>query len=552
LLLVPASAPALAQVASTPSLAQLSATFEQSFARKDFAAAEAAMRKITALQPANVAAKYNLALTIAAQGAAQTNQAQTNQAQTNEAQTNEAAKLIVEAIHAGFSDARRILRDPLLASVRTDDALQSLLQSWASVQAQQRDTLLAKAREDFPSCTHSLSLPELRIELLTSLPEDEAGLLAFELAKVHAFITNHALPTDDELGITAILAAAAEAEPEQASNHAALWSPPWSVVIVPAKEDYDRWLRELLAPEGASATAPAPQRTFTQASVGGLYDHASKRLVAIDAGPSLRHEFAHVLHQRLAERIGQTHPVWLLEGLATLVEDLDPASPNVEDPASWLPATSWRTNAARRMSIAGVLPSQRTLSGMPPQQFSGPRALAHYAGTRSAFLWLHRQGLLRPLLRTFITSKDHGIAIDPTGFAALLHAVSQADPAIASERDLDRTLLAFAKSLLSVPEETRKGSPSLGVTVEMRQGSGLVVVGVPQPLPRANARPTTLREGDIIIRVNHHTTRDIAELLRVLPLASEGLLDLPRPELSVTVRRDDRLVTLAVPVARAQ
>jgi hypothetical protein len=527
---------AFTQVASSPTLAQLSASFEQAFARKDFAAAEASMRSIVQLQPANVGARYNLALAIAASDDAQ--------------RVPEAASLIASAIEDGFSDARRILRDSTLASVREHPDVAALLSDWASVHERQRTTLVRRAQEDFASATHRLTLSELRIELLTNLPEDEAGLIASELAKVHAFVTAHALPSDAELGIDAILAAAREANPQQATNNDALWAPPWSVVIIPAKPDFDRWLQALLSP--ASQPAPTAPRSLSSSAVGGLYDHASKRLVAIDAGPTLRHEFAHVLHQRLCERIGQVHPVWMLEGLATLVEDMDPLAGNPEDPASWMPTTSWRTNAARRMAIAGVLPPLGSLARMPPEQFSGSRALAHYAGIRSAFVWLHEQGLLRALLREFITSKQHGIGIESTGWKAMQHVATLAQPALASDDALERALRDAARARRTVPEETRPGSPTLGVVVEMRQGVGLVVVQVPAPTLRGPP-PTTLREGDVIVRVKHFTTRDISELLRVLPLATEGLLDRETSaEVSVIVRRDEALKVLSVPVSRAK
>jgi hypothetical protein len=500
-------------------LADLDAAFEKAFAAKQFAEAEAAMRQLTELQPGNIAMRYNLALTIAAQSTA---------ANDRDA---EAATLIVRAIDDGFSDARRILRDPMLERVREHAQLRAMLQDWAKVQETQREALLAAAQQEFPSCTHRVTLEELRIELITHLPQDEAGLIAGELAKVHEFVTRHALPSNEQLGIDRLIERDSATNP----NAAALWSDPWSIIIIPDAQDYKGWTNRMFG--GANPNLGAA------GAIGGLYDHASKRLVAIDAGSTLRHEFAHVLHQRLCERVGQTHPVWMLEGLATLVEDMDPRAND-----EFFPAASWRSNSAFRMAGTRVLPTAKSLSAMPPQVFGGPRALMHYAAVRNIFFFAHEKGLLSEWFENYMKSRETGIAHDPSGFASLL-AVAKAAPLqemVTSEQDLEKAIRSFARSQKSVPEETLPGSPSMGVVVESTQGVGLVVVDVPARLP------TTLRRGDVIIKVGAHSVRDIAELLRVLPLTTQGLLDLPDARISVIVRRGGELVSLEVPVRRAK
>ena len=52
--------------------------------------------------------------------------------------------------------------------------------------------------------------------------------------------------------------------------------------------------------------------------VGGHYDDATRTILVKRPGPELRHEFTHALHAADQHALGQEHPVWLSEGLATL------------------------------------------------------------------------------------------------------------------------------------------------------------------------------------------------------------------------------------------
>jgi hypothetical protein len=416
--------------------------------------------------------------------------------------------------------------------VREQPVVQTKLRNWQAVHQQQRTQLLARAQQEFPSCTHRVTLDDLRIELITHLPQDEAGLIASELEKVHSYLSEHVFPTDAELGIDAMIAQAFQND----AGAKALLDHPWSIIIIPNAADYNMWAKRMFG--GANPNHGAA------GVIGGLYDHASKRLVAIDAGSTLRHEFAHVLHQRLCERVGQTHPVWMLEGVATLVEDMD------ANGTDFVPATSWRTNAAFRMAGASVLPTLKSLSSLEPAVFGGPRALANYAATRSAFLWATQNDILHPWFVMYMTNREMGIAHDATGFASFFAVATSrvqgdAKP-LTNERDLEKALRAFARSHKSVPEETRRGSPSLGVTVEGKQGEGLVIVDI---APRWK---TALRRGDVIIKVGSHSVRDIAELLRVLPITCEGLMDVADLQISVIVRRQGELVSLEASIKRAE
>ena len=99
------------------------------------------------------------------------------------------------------------------------------------------------------------------------------------------------------------------------------------------------------------SSLPTPQdfaRLVGAPGIGGYYERDRKRLVSQDIGPSLRHEFFHVLHWRRMDRTGQQHPYWVMEGFATLVEDIE-----ADGSGGISVVPSWRTNIVRRLERAG-------------------------------------------------------------------------------------------------------------------------------------------------------------------------------------------------------
>src|SRR5690606_4633408 len=83
---------------------------------------------------------------------------------------------------------------------------------------------------------------------------------------------------------------------------------PWVIVFLPMPRDYARWAMGKFGPGWRQ--------------VGGSYSDDEKMLVTQDLGGTLRHEFWHVLHWRDQRRRGQLHPIWIMEGLCSLVEDV--------------------------------------------------------------------------------------------------------------------------------------------------------------------------------------------------------------------------------------
>ena len=146
---------------------------------------------------------------------------------------------------------------------------------------------------------------------------------------------------------------------------------------------------------------------FADGTTAGLYEHARRRLITRDIGESLRHEFTHLLHHAQMERLGQRHPIWIQEGLASLYEHhrLD-ASGRVE----FLPNS--RHNVAYRAARAAVARPLRELVGLSHREFMD-ESTRLYPQSRALFEFIAAEaGLPRfwqAYLETFPESELRGL-----------------------------------------------------------------------------------------------------------------------------------------------
>lgn len=427
----------------------------------DFDTALRLLREHAALEPESWIPRYNLAGTLAKQG-----------------KTADAVSLLREAIDLGFSDQRFLRADPSMTQVRDDPTIAALLADWGTVLSRQAERTLASL--------------QVKLGPGASITRDEDQRFVYanwadprSFARAHDELRGLATWANREL-----FAGIAD---DPARFDASL--DPIVVVALPPRNRFQRWVQ--------SRFGDADGHSLTQ--VAGAYEHLHARLVSMDLGASLRHEFFHALHWRICNRLGQRHPIWILEGLASLVEDMDGTGDNLH------PVPSWRTNTARRMlrspTGSGLLPLKDFIN-LEPQQFNAQRPLAKYAQARAFFLFLHERAWLRPFLLAYCTDAGVGHASDPTGVQALEQATGQP---LAS---LDKEFRAWLLALPEVSEEVTKGQASLNVSVDSGNGDGVIVVDVPTRTFASGIAP--IRVGDVILAIDNRPTRDIAELIRVL------------------------------------
>ena len=251
-----------------------------------------------------------------------------------------------------------------------------------------------------------------------------------------------------------------------------------------------------------------------------MYEHDEKRLVSKDLGATLRHEFMHVLHHRDMQRLGQRHPIWIQEGLASLIEDYDRAGGAPGDTLE--PGPSWRTNITKRLADARRAKSLRELAADNGRRFGAVRPLAEYAQVRTLFLYLYEQGKLWDWYDVYTVSGTHGYAVDPSGLSAI-------------EAVFDLELPAFEAAYFSwvrdelpeTPQEESQLAAVLGISLLPGRGDGPEVRRLP---PGARAR-TGLRLGDVIRWIDGQPVRDEAERIRRL----DGLE--PGDEVTIGYRR---------------
>ncbi len=486
------AAPALGQDGLSPEAQRRRAEFERrgqaAISRGDFEAAEDVFREQIEAEPGNFVPIYHLACAMARGG-----------------KINAAATQLVRAVSKGFVDVHGLKRDGDLREVRETDAIKELIARWPAVLDEHANANLALAREFFPD-TPKETYQQQRDDALRVIYHVAADPTSFEQAQED-------IARLSRWGIASVF-------PELATD-AEL--DPWVVVILPKERHFLKWAIAQYGQDVASGST----------GIGGAYAHDQKRLVAMDLGPTLRHEFFHVLHWRSTTRRGQDHPVWIQEGLCSLVEEyrIDPAiDASLPRPDHAIePLPSWRTNMAKRMLSAGKLVPLGELAKMPRDRFTGERPLAHYAHARAVFLYLYQMTQLRAWYANY---QEH-YAEDPSGVKALERTFGK------PIADIDRDFRAWLRKLPEVAEQTKPGRASLGVEVEPGTGDGPVIAAI---TARSRARAAGLMVGDVITAIDGQPCRDLNELVRLLGDQEPGEM------VRVSIRRKNQHLERDVPL----
>lgn len=440
----------LAGVASRAGEDDLGARALRAIQARDYAGAEEALRAALEKEPDDFVALYNLACVRALRGDGE-----------------QAGDLLVRSVEKGFSDLSQLRRDPMLENARASAGYRRLVENWPVVMDAQIDARVALNKKMFGVGYRDTRDAALRLVYLTAMDEVAQRESREELSRLAGWVEKHAMG-----GVPA----GAPGEPEA-----------WVLIVLPRREDFQRWAA---ASFGAGAAS-------LNSAVGGAYEHDLKRLVAQDLGATLRHEFVHVLHWRSMARLGQAHPIWVQEGLAALVEDMDPVA-GAE--GEWTPVESWRTNTARRMLRARVLLPLRQLVEADPKKFQGDRRMGMYAHARAFFLYLHRREKLLAWYEDY--TKHH--AEDPSGVASLEAVLER------PLEEIDRDFRDWLGTIPDVAEKLTAGMATLGVQVDAGFGEGPVVAEL------SRRRDLPLNPGDVITHVEGRPTRDLPELLRVV------------------------------------
>ncbi len=379
-------------------------------------------------------------------------------------ETDNAIAHLTRAIELGYVDLRHLKADPHLEPIRSHPTYQKIVDNWDLILSARVDANLESIKEHYGPGYLYYEDDDLKLAYAAAYTEQTFAEARDEVRRVNDWAIANVFP---EL-----------AEPSEYDA--------WVIVLLPTRKHFQQWA---IATYGAAA-----RRNFS--AIGGAYNHDRKQLVTQDLGGTLRHEFMHVLHWRSCTRLGQPHPIWIQEGLCSLVEDCDPAGNTLT------PVVSFRTNTAINLARANRLLPIRELATMPRNEFAGSRPMANYAQARTFFLYLYQQGKLAEWYQTYTdTFRD-----DPTGIEAIEHVMGM------PIEDVDAQYERWVASLPRVAEEIKPGMASLGVEVNAGEGEGPIVTRY-VVRQRGDDR---LRLRDVVTAIDGRPTRDLPELIRVL------------------------------------
>lgn len=436
-----------------------------------WAEAAEALERYIAAEPDDLIARYNLIIVQLGAGA-----------------RDEAEAALKDAVEWGWSDLRRLERDPALRPLRDTRTYRAVIDNWRTVQ----DGILAgrikRYQQEYGPSYRVLKDESLRVAIVSPLAQLSLDDAMGEMRRVTRYWSEHILPA----GTPPVIAEGDRPDP-------------WIIILLPADADYKRWANKTYGERGDQ--------------IAGIYEHDKLRLISKDIGATLRHEYSHLLHWRHMERLGQTHPMWIQEGLCTLLEDVRVLPGKGDAPAQITPTASWRTNMARRMLQSGGLPKWSALTTLKDGSFNERRALGNYAAARSVFFFLAEKGKLRAWYDDYTRS----FADDATGAQSISRAMDT--PLEQVEKDW-RTWL---RTLPEVAEAGRGVRVGLPFAVEATP-DGLKIrnqsAALESPMVRAG-----LRVGDVITAVESQPVRDLQELTRILGERKPG------DEVELTYRR---------------
>ena len=259
------------------------------------------------------------------------------------------------------------------------------------------------------------------------------------------------------------------------------------------------------------------------ATIGGFYSQASNMLIARTVGLTLVHEFTHALHRADQEGRGQSHPIWMTEGLATLFE----SSRMVDGHA--VPEPNGRLNALQRiLRRKRQIPLAELLKSSHAKFMEDPAA--SYCQVRYLMMYLYSKGLLGKWYGAYVEAYES----DNTGQAAMEKVLGKKLDQI--EKDWHEWAMDQKPALTRLPPD------SAYIGIQLRQATDGVEIML--AVRGGGADKAGLKVGDVILEVDGERVFEPEELMNVVHERNAG------DTVKIRYRRDGKYAESAVTLTR--
>ncbi|MFC1582599.1 PDZ domain-containing protein [Planctomycetota bacterium] len=235
----------------------------------------------------------------------------------------------------------------------------------------------------------------------------------------------------------------------------------------------------------------------------------------------IRHEFTHALHYGDMARWHQGHPIWMVEGLATLFESCDLIDGRP------VPRHSYRLQLVRKAAQRGSHIAWKDMIRMDYLSFMRRAGLC-YSQARYMMFYIHSQGKLKEFYKAFTLEGS----FKPEERAEQAFKQVFGKTAVKLEKDWLEWL--FQQEVPKLPFlgiEPRRGPTEVQIA-KIRPGSGAQAAG--------------LQIDDIIVNISGSIISNWDDLQEALSHKKPG------ETVSVTVKRGDEEVTVSVELNRSQ
>lgn len=267
---------------------------------------------------------------------------------------------------------------------------------------------------------------------------------------------------------------------------------------------------------------PKPNSVKALKNIGGFYRPDKYMLVARSIGYVMRHEFTHALHFADIALRGQRHPIWVLEGMATLYE-----SSEYNKEGKLIPGKSMRLYTLKRYQKAGKLFPIKEFLKMDHRTFMDRKKVGlAYAQSRYFMKFIYDQGKLKQWYDAYC--KNH--KQDKTGQKAIEQVFG------VTIEEFEKQWHAYIKKEKLPPMGPKANQPYLGIgskpTVD-----GLEILRV---VKGSGAFKAGLKKGDVMVGIDGKRIIDRSDLLKITRAAKVNQV------LKIRIRRDGKYIVVPV------